>query len=51
MLQTNYTLYDKDGNPMAGDTILSKEIKARADEIGGYVKQDATEQVVYPQED
>lgn len=46
-----YTLYDVNGNPMAGDLSLSREMKARADELDGYILEVATGQRVYPEED
>jgi hypothetical protein len=44
-----YTLYSAEGQPLAGDPILEENMKARADEVHGYITDDSTGQRVYPQ--
>jgi hypothetical protein len=45
---TGYILYDVNGNPMSGDTHLDGHMKARADELGGYIEDASTGERVYP---
>jgi len=44
-----YTLHTEDGTPIAGDARLEQHMKARCDEINGYVTDDNGNRV-YPLE-
>lgn len=42
-----YTVYNADGRAIAGDPILDDELRAVADEVGGYIVNEVTDVVVY----
>lgn len=44
------TLYDAQGTPIAGDATAGQHMRDRADELGGYIKDDATGDIIYPEE-
>ena len=43
-----YHLFDKDGEPLAGDSQLGDNMRNRADALGGYIKDMDTDKVIYP---
>lgn len=45
-----YHLYDADGNTIAGDKALGDQMRQKADEVGGYIKDEETGEVIYPEE-
>ncbi|QIN93826.1 hypothetical protein SEA_ALAKAZAM_3 [Microbacterium phage Alakazam] len=45
----NYTLFGPEGEPLAGDNVLSSFMKERCDEVGGTI-QDKSGTTVYPKE-
>jgi len=46
-----FTLRNPDGTPWGGENHVSKEMRAKADEMGGYITDDTTGDTVYPTED
>lgn len=44
------TLYSPEGTPLSGEATPSAYMKARCDEVGGYVLDDQTGDRVYPKE-
>lgn len=45
-----YTVHEANGTPRAGDAVLSDNMKELADELGGYITDDTTGDVIYPEE-
>lgn len=45
-----YTLHKADGTPWGGEGYLSRNMKDKADELGGYITNDDTGDTVYPEE-
>jgi hypothetical protein len=49
MTTHTYTIYNKDGKPLAGDALpIDRAITAYADAHDGYIKDDITGEVIYP---
>lgn len=45
-----YTLFNQEGTPIAGDSVLGQPMKDLCDEVKGHIENDTTHQTVYPEE-